>query len=292
MQTTEYKVAIHSFRVNLAEGDSACVLPSFTPFVQPLDNLDRLLFVLTVDPDFRPAQKGESIGEFDSGGADFDVYRLPDGGYQYLISAPGGSFDCFLETNADFSQGRATLRCAPEHQGFYINNCLMLMYAFASAPYYTLLMHASVIANSGRAFAFLGVSGTGKSTHSCQWLKYIEGSELMNDDNPVFCLLPDGTAHIYGSPWSGKTPCYRNVEAPIGAFVHIKQAKVNHIEREPVLHAFSSLLISCSTMKWDKRIYDFTCDTLSQILERVPIYQLECRPDEEAALVCHEALFA
>lgn len=37
----------------------------------------------------------------------------------------------------------------------------------------------------------------------------------MNDDNPVVRVI-DGEAMIYGSPWSGKTPCYRQVKAPLG----------------------------------------------------------------------------
>jgi hypothetical protein len=35
----------------------------------------------------------------------------------------------------------------------------------------------------------LGKSGTGKSTHSRLWLDYVEGSELLNDDNPVVRII-------------------------------------------------------------------------------------------------------
>ena len=47
---------------------------------------------------------------------------------------------------------------------------------------------------------FLGKSGTGKSTHARMWLKYIQGTDLVNDDNPVVRVANDGTAVVYGSP--------------------------------------------------------------------------------------------
>ena len=36
---------------------------------------------------------------------------------------------------------------------------------------------------------------------------------------------------VYGSPWSGKTPCYRNIKAPLGAIVKIERAQQNRMEK-------------------------------------------------------------
>ena len=149
-----------------------------------------------------------------------------------------------------------------------------------------ILLHAATVEVDGKAYAFCAPSGTGKSTHSSLWLKHIEGSELLNDDNPVV-RLDDGGATVYGSPWSGKTPCYKNDCVQIGAFVQIKQEPTNHINRNLPLQAFAVLLPSMSTMKWDKRIYGGTCDSVGRLIERVPLYTLGCRPDQEAAEVCH-----
>lgn len=169
---------------------------------------------------------------------------------------------------------------------FSVNNSLMLMYAFCSAGYRTLEMHASVIMNGGKGYLFLGKSGTGKSTHSSLWLKYIEGSELMNDDNPVLRVGEDGVTRVYGSPWSGKTPCYRNISAPVGAIVRIKQAKHNVITRMSLLESYASVYSSCSGFKADRQMADGQHEALEIIASRVPCYTLECLPDEEAARVC------
>ena len=173
--------------------------------------------------------------------------------------------------------------------GFGQNNAQRLAYAFASAPHSTLLMHASVVRNDGTGYLFLGKSGTGKSTHTRLWLKYIPGSDLMNDDNPVV-RVENGIAYVYGSPWSGKTPCYRNVVAPVGGFVQLQQCPENAIRRENVLGSFASLLPSISTMKWDKRIYTAHCDTISELIRTTPLYHLGCLPDEAAARLSYHTL--
>ena len=160
------------------------------------------------------------------------------------------------------------------------------MYAFAAADKDTLLVHSSVIKNKGKGYLFLGKSGTGKSTHSNLWLKHIEGSELLNDDNPIIRIYDDEIL-VFGSPWSGKTPCYKNDNAEIGAFVQIKQEPENRIQRNRPLQAFAILLPSMSAMKWDKYIYNSICDSVGRLIERIPLYTLGCRPDQEAAEVCH-----
>ena len=99
----------------------------------------------------------------------------------------------------------------------------MLAYAFATGGRQTLLIHASLVRHQGRGYAFVAKSGTGKSTQVAMWLRCIPGCDLMNDDNPVVRVI-DGEVMIYGSPWSGKTPCYRQVKAPPGAITQIDRA--------------------------------------------------------------------
>ena len=281
-----YTVAQHTFSVSLPDGEVGIAMPSYEPFRVEGRGENNLLFALTVDDAFYPSAKGELIGDFDCGAADFGVYRLPDGTYQMLISPPGGNYCGLLQVSPDFSAATIATRGENPLRTFAVNNALMLMYAFAAAGMDTLLVHASVIKNGDRGYLFLGKSGTGKSTHSGLWLKHIAGSELLNDDNPVVRIVADG-ARVYGSPWSGKTPCYKNESVRIGAFVQIKQEPENHIWRNMPLQAFALLLPSMSTMKWDKRVYSGVCDSVGHLIEKIPLYTLGCRPDQGAAEVCH-----
>lgn len=285
MTTRYYTVARHTFTVSMPADEKGIALPSYEPFAVDAAASEQL-FALKVDDTFYPSEKGELIGDFECGAADFGVYRLADGAYQMLISPPGGDYCGLLQTAPDFSTATIATRGDDGWRTFAVNNALMLMYAFASAETGTLLVHASVIKNDGKGYLFLGKSGTGKSTHSSLWLKHIAGSELLNDDNPVVRVDEDG-ATVYGSPWSGKTPCYKNDSAKIGAFVQIKQEPENRIKRNQPLQAFAVLLPSMSSMKWDKHVYGGVCDGVAQLVEKVPLYTLGCRPDKEAAEVCH-----
>lgn len=281
-----YMVAQCPFVVSMSDDEKGVAMPSYEPFRIQRASEDDLLFTLVVDDTFYPSTRGELIGDFDCGAADFGVYRLEDGAYQMLISPPGGSYCGLLQTSPDFSVATIATRGEDALRSFAVNNALMLMYAFAAADIGILLVHASVIKHKDRGYLFLGKSGTGKSTHSSLWLEHVKGCELLNDDNPVIRIYGE-SAVVYGSPWSGKTPCYKNDSAQIGAFVQIKQEQENHIWRNLPLQAFAILLPSMSAMKWDKHIYGSICDSVGRLIEKVPLYTLGCRPDQEAAEVCY-----
>lgn len=292
MKTLYYTVAHHTYKIVFTDGaNSEELIPSSEVFKVSEESVkdEPLLFTLTVDDSFRPEKKGEEIGQFDCGGCNHGVYQLEDGSYQILVSDVLNRQACLLQANADFSEGKVALNGNYNMRTFGLNNALMMMYSFASADKNTVLMHASVIRKDGKGYLCLGVSGTGKSTHTGNWLKYIPGTDLMNDDNPVVRVI-DGKAIVYGSPWSGKTPCYRNIEAPIGGFLQLKQAPYNKIRRQSVVEAFASLLPSCSVMKWDRRDYIGTCDTVQALMENVPTYFMENLPNEEAVQMSYNAM--
>ena len=170
-----------------------------------------------------------------------------------------------------------------------VNTSLMIQYTFTTAPYSTLLLHASVTRYKGEANLLFGVSGTGKSTHSRLWLEHVEGTDFMNDDNPVV-RFEDGRLMVYGSPWSGKTTCYRNVKAPVRALVRLEQAPVNRAERLLALQAYASVVAAVSTIRWNHSIMDHLIPTIEKVAMEVPCFRLECRPDEEAVRVSFNAI--
>ena len=169
-----------------------------------------------------------------------------------------------------------------------IDNALMVLYALATADKGTALFHAATVSYQDQCYMFLGKSGTGKSTHARLWLNYIEGTELVNDDNPVVRIDNDGSAIVYGSPWSGKTPCYRNVCYPLGGLVLLSQAPYNKIRRLKGIEAYAALVPSISGKRWDAHIADGLHQTEDALASHVPVWHLECLPDEEAARVCCE----
>ena len=288
-----FRIADFDICIRFADGrNNMLLLPSFRPFVSDgVSDDSNILFRLTVDDQTRPVEREhrKRIRAFDTGNGETVVDRIDDGGYQYIIKDIKGSECALLIANKDFSDCRCALKGNYDMRTFGLNNALMLAFAFAGSRRQTLLIHASLVRNNGYGYAFIAKSGTGKSTQVSMWLRYIPGSDLMNDDNPIIRII-DGQPFIFGGPWSGKTPCYRNIKAPLGAITRIDRAPENSIERLVPIEAFASVLPACSTMKWDSEIYNHICDAITRIVETTGVYTLHCRPDEEAARVCYQEI--
>ena len=184
----------------------------------------------------------------------------------------------------------AWLKLEGKDDAFSLNNALMLLYAFATAGLGVLEMHSSVVMKDGKGYLFLGKSGTGKSTHSKLWLTHIPGTELLNDDNPILRLMPDGTARVFGSPWSGKTPCYKVKDVPAGAVVRLSQAPFNKITRLPLVQAYASLMASASAFRPIQELADGWHRTLEGLAAILPCYHLDCLPDQDAAELCYKTV--
>ena len=159
-------------------------------------------------------------------------------------------------------------------------------------PFDTVAIHSSCIVYKDKAVLFLGESGTGKSTHTRLWQECIEGAFLLNDDSP-FLRVEDGKVWAYGSPWSGKTPCYRQERYELKACVRLSQAPYNQISKLGVLQAYGAIHPSCPPeFAYDDCLYDHISSFINKLLSSVPFYHLDCLPDKEAAQLSFKTVFA
>ena len=287
-----FNIAELNVRLCFAEShvNSMRLLKSFEPF--RVDALEGpVFFQLLIDDSLRPypKEKRHRIRAFDTGNGDTIVDKLDNGGYQYIIKDINGAECCLLLTNKDFSDCRCALNGNYNMRCFGLNNALMLIFAFAGSLKKTLLIHASLVRQNGYGYAFIAKSGTGKSTQVSMWLRYLKGCDLMNDDNPIIRII-NGEAFIYGSPWSGKTPCYRNIKAHLGAITQIDRAPQNSIDRLSPIDALVNFIPACSSIRWDENIYDDIIRNITQVIEKTPFYILHCLPNKEAAVICNKTI--
>ncbi len=277
-----YRVAGHTFSlVADEERMSRLKLGNYSPFIAT-DGED-IFCVELVDPFETSGKETLYLSSPESGEQRIDLYSI-DGGYLFGM-APEGNMPvaAWMKCDPGFTHGE--LMTQDKFRSFAVNNAMMLMYAFRTASLGTLEMHASVTVKDGKGYLFLAKSGTGKSTHSRMWLENIPGTHLLNDDNPVVRFI-DGKTIVYGTPWSGKTPCYRNEEYPVGAMVRINRASRNSISRMSLPEAFASVSSSSSGLRAIKGIGDGLFETISRIVQDIPCYLLDCLPNKEAAEVC------
>ena len=283
--TQYYRVGGHVFAIEAKENQFA-LLPNYTPFLTD-ENAQSHVFIIHVSDESIPSP--ESWEHIYTDRSDEDMPRIEmyqqQGVWLFRVSMYRDSeVECAMKCSADWKDITVYLRT--ENIRFAIDNAAMLVYAFATADKSTLLFHSSVTVRQGLAYMFLGHSGTGKSTHSQQWMKAFEDAELLNDDNPVVRLLADGSVRVYGSPWSGKTPCYRNAEAPVKALVQLVQAPENKIERLRMSQAYPYILASVSGLKVIPEMMDRLFESIAALLEITPVYRLECLPNPDAARLC------
>lgn len=286
----KYTVAGHSFGIQLPDGFGAeDYLKPYEPFVADSD-VDTLfnLRVELVDG-LRSTDPGKVLECLNDESPYFWIFEAGDGRFNFGFSYSRSHPDCILKTSDSFRQSVVyVVRDRAERMTeFALSNAVMLLYTFCTAPYDTLMVHASVVSRDGQGYMFLGRSGTGKSTHSRLWLDNIEGTSLLNDDNPVVRAFADKVV-IYGTPWSGKTPCYKNESVSLKAVVRLSQAPYNKISGLAPLQAFASLMPACSCMRWDGTSVSALHKTVEKVIVRVPGYHLECLPDADAARVCFE----
>lgn len=167
---------------------------------------------------------------------------------------------------------------------------IMVAFGQASLRFNTALIHSSVVYNDAGAIAFLGKSGTGKSTHSRLWLNHIDAYQLLNDDNPAVKITEGGDAYIFGTPWSGKTACYVNKKAKLRAIVRLKQAPFNKFTDMLGKDALMTLLPSFTALRWNKEIFSTMINVIENIITKVNVGYLECLPNQDAAKLNYESI--
>lgn len=289
----EYNFSIAGFGVSVslpAGWHADALLPSFRPFhkkeVREDSLLNCMVYAFTEKDAAMPS--GQLLENTLSDMGYVSLYREA-GGYCVTLSAELEGTLHVMRANSDFSTVCVYLHEEDKWAGQALSSLLRIAYSQAVVYRDAVSLHASAVVCGGQAFLFMGKSGTGKSTHSALWLKYIPGTELLNDDNPTLRIV-DGKVYAYGTPWSGKTPCYKPLVYPVKGMARLKQAALNRFYQQKEIESFVAILPGCSFIHQDAGLYSRLCDTLIRLAELVPVGILECRPDEEAALLCRKML--
>lgn len=143
-----------------------------------------------------------------------------------------------------------------------------------------LLLHCAYILYHGKAILFTAPSGTGKTTQAALWQRYC-GCEIINGDRAAVGL-ENGAVMAYGLPISGMSQDCRNITVPVAAIVKLSQAKENLVTRLTALQAARCLLNGTYLPQEFSRDLPLLFDLAVSIGQCVPVFHLECLPDESA----------
>ncbi len=152
-----------------------------------------------------------------------------------------------------------------------------------------MMLHSSAVVVDGKAYLFTADSGTGKSTHANLWLRLFgDRAYILNDDKPALRRI-DGRWYAYGTPWSGKHDISENVGVPVAGIAMVNRADENAIEpcrgKDAIPRLFKQLnrprAAECRVQ---------LLHLLDKLLQEVPVWQLYCNMDQQAAQVAYTAM--
>lgn len=220
-------------------------------------------------------------------------------GPEYYDSCTGTvrNFHCSTPDSAAFAvtqhfkNGNIQISVLPEKMHYFVGSAGIfnrINMETLLLQHFGLLLHASLIKYAGKAIAFTGPSGIGKSTQANLWHQYLD-AEIINGDRAA--LRKDATGWTaYGCPYAGTSGIYKNASAPLAAIIVLHQAAENRLRQLTPVEAFRHIYPELSIHHWDISFVEKATDLAISLLNEVPVYELECLPEESAALLLKKGL--
>ena len=152
------------------------------------------------------------------------------------------------------------------------------------------MVHSSCVVVDNKAYLFSANSGTGKSTHTSQWLKLFgDKAYILNDDKPAVIFV-DGKAYACGTPWSGKSDLNENAIVPIQGICELERSETNFIEPmtdkgEIIFNIMNQTQRSVIPENVDKIL-----GYVEKLIGCVPFYRFGCNISTDAAQLAFDTM--
>ena len=172
------------------------------------------------------------------------------------------------------------------------NRTWLVLYLFYThaVQRHMIQLHSSLIATTdNRGLMFLGPSGIGKTTQAELWHKYRDA--LIINGDIVFVQETENAFLGWGTPWHGSSPYCENTNVPVEALIVLKQAPENSIRELTGFEKVSEVSNSVFYPRWLENGMELCLETLDHLLSKLPVYELRCRPDEDAVRMTEETIF-
>lgn len=150
-------------------------------------------------------------------------------------------------------------------------------------------MHSSLVEYQGNGVMFLGPSGIGKTTQAELWYQY-RGAKIINGDI-VFVQEKEDAFLGWGTPWHGSSVYCENDSVPVKALIVLKQSDKNEICK---LNGFRKLETVLKSIYYPQGADDKTelcLNILDNMLKKISVYELACRPEKEAVEIVEKMIF-
>lgn len=155
---------------------------------------------------------------------------------------------------------------------------------------HALLLHSASIIYRESAILFTAPSGTGKTTQTDLWHRYLKDVKDLNGDRTVIQYTGDRW-YGCGFPVFGSTVRCQQEAAPLKAIIVVRRGTENIIsELSPAKKAL--LLYSEITVPSFRKVYtEMAMQLIEKLVLEIPILLYSCTMDEDAVTILHQYLY-
>lgn len=151
------------------------------------------------------------------------------------------------------------------------------------------MLHSSAVMVDGKVYLFSASSGTGKSTHTRQWLKLFgERAVIINDDKPAIRMV-DSEIYAYGTPWSGSSDRNKAACGKLQGICVLERSPENFIEPldrgDAIFKILNQTIRPTDTKRMDKLL-----TLLDSVIVNVPVWRMGCNISTDAAKLAYETM--
>ncbi len=209
----------------------------------------------------------------------------------YQTETPISAAEADLVVEVSPADVEAEVRVSPPGMdaGYIESICVYRAICRRLPPLGGMLLHAAVIADGERGYAFTADSGTGKTTHIRLWQSaFGDRIRIINGDKPLL-RRHEGKWYAYGTPWCGKEGWHIHTSVPLEGICFLRRGVENTIRPYPVSEAITAIF-SQLALPEDPVGMAATLDLLDALIRDVPFYELHCTISEEAARVARAGM--
>lgn len=234
----------------------------------------------------------EPVFRTSEGFSEFLIHRLDEGQFLFTTRKTDGNH-VYLQYLYDPGMEEITVTAdRTDTAGIAVIEGLVRILPGLLAKAQSILLHGVLMEHDGRGIILSAPSGTGKSTHAHLW-QSCKNALILDGDLSACYRKKTGQESVwtgFGMPWCGTSGEYINREVPVTAIVVLEQSDRNMVCRLKGIEAFGALVPQLQRPVWDRQLAEAAVDMMTDMLERIPVFRLACRPDEEAAEVLDQAL--
>lgn len=147
--------------------------------------------------------------------------------------------------------------------------------------YQGLMLHGAAIIYNKKAYLFVALPGTGKTTHIGLW-RQVMGDKvcILNGDKP-FLRDKGNQILVYGGPWRGKEGLGCNAVCPLGGVYLLRRGEENRVCKASSREKLQGLLDAILLCE-DHRAMLNVMAVLDALCKSVPVSVLYCNMETDA----------